>query len=134
MSLIPVRQIKRNNLTNTNKITMKENAIFSNKINDNSKLTNDKKIEKNKKIFGGIKKQLNSLKQKLQYQKISCQNENNRIKSKDQNVFSDDSIRRFSNDIKYADNLENVFDEFFNNEKNLPLLIIMFKTFKIPMK
>jgi len=134
MSLIPVRQIKRNNLTNTNKITMKENAIFSNKINDNSKLTNDKKIEKNKNIFGGIKKQLNSLKQKLQYQKISCQNENNRIKSKDQNVFSDDSIRRFSNDIKYADNLENVFDEFFNNEKNLPLLIIMFKTFKIPMK
>ena len=70
----------------------------------------------------------------MQYQKISCQNENNRIKSKDQNVFSDDSIRRFSNDIKYADNLENVFDEFFNNEKNLPLLIIMFKTFKIPMK
>ena len=56
----------------------------------------------------------------MQYQKISCQNENNRIKSKDQNVFSDDSIRRFSNDIKYADNLENVFDEFFNNEKNLP--------------
>ena len=51
MSLIPVRQIKRNNLTNTNKITMKENAIFSNKINDNSKLTNDKKIEKNKKIL-----------------------------------------------------------------------------------
>ena len=28
------------------------------------------------------KKQLNSLKQQLQYQKISCQNENNRIKSK----------------------------------------------------
>ena len=82
MSLIPVRQTKRNNLC--------------------------------------IKKQLNSLKQQLQYQKISCQNENNRIKSKDQNVFSDDSIRRFSNDIKYADNLENVFDEFFNNEKNLP--------------